>query len=293
MAEQAVVEKTVEKQGEISGQKEQEVQKAEVKQEVQEQAKPEVKEDLLTRVKQFKQEPVKKEADNPFGLTKEDYDAVQKDPTLQKFYKSMLSDYTRKTQNLSEKERELESKKTGHWTADRIQRELLNDPMFVQEAQKLAQAQSPQDEYSGLTEREKAEIKQAREEARYAQLKLQQFEQRQLDESLKTKYESYNPEAVDILTADLLAGKVQATREHLFKAWDYDNMQKRVAEAAYELGLKDAKEGNLEKQQSMSTDGFSATPAKDVPKIEQGESNRDYFRRIALKNLTQSSGLKK
>jgi hypothetical protein len=69
---------------------------------------------------------------------------------------------------------ELDKSKQTRWTADRIQQELLNDPTFVQEAQKLAQAQPPQDEYSGLTDREKAEIKQAREEARMAQLKLQQ-----------------------------------------------------------------------------------------------------------------------
>ncbi len=194
----------------------------------------EKKPDLVTRVSQFKAEEkveVSKEdkASNEFGLTREDWDRVQSDPSLKKYYNSMLADYTKKTSSVSEKERKLqeETKKSSTWTPGRI-KELLNDPAFVQSAQQVAQEQPPsnfkgtQEEWSAMSDTDKIEFQNLKNEIN--SLKQQNFVQqlKQQDEGLKTKYANYNPEAVDIITDDLLRGKVQATSESLWKVLDYD-----------------------------------------------------------------------
>ncbi len=72
--------------------------------------------DLITRVSQFKKEEPKPEATNEatsetkdtFGLTQEDFEKVNTDPVLSKFYKSMQADYTRKTQAAANDKKEAE-----------------------------------------------------------------------------------------------------------------------------------------------------------------------------------------
>jgi hypothetical protein len=257
--------------------------------EVKEEPKP--KEDLISRVSKVAVAP-KKEETNPFGLTKEDYDAVQKDQTLSKFYKSMLADYTRKTQNLSERERELE--KLSNWTPERVQ-QLLNDQKFVQAAQQVASIQNPPNsgltdqEYSALTDKEKAQLNQMQQEMHQLKLQNWQMLQKQQDEQLRTKYANYAPDIVDVTIHKLVKGEVQATRETVWKALDYEDAVRR----AYELGKQDRALENQEKEQSVSIEGFSATPKQEVPKAEPNESNMSYFKRLAAKRLAEFKGLNK
>jgi hypothetical protein len=105
------------------------------------------------------------------------------------------------------------------------------------------------------------------------------------DEQLKTKYADYDPKAIDTVTADMLAGRVQATREHLYKAIKFDEAVRK----AYELGKSDKKLETEEKITSMSTTGSTVVGNDDVPAIEANETSKQYFLRLAGRRLQQAS----
>lgn len=243
--------------------------------------------DLATRVAQTKEEP----KEEPTGVKKPEFNSADidniKDPEAkawaQKAYKSFEKGYQEKFQELAEVRKSLEAKKEpSTWTPERLQQE-MNKPDFVQAANNVLQTQ-PKDDDSILSESEKQKMKNLENEVR--NLKQQSLVSSKIvqDEQLKSKYANYNPEAVDILTADLIAGKVQATREHLYKVLDYDAGIRR----AYELGKSDKKIDNVEKINSMSTDGKTVVGDSSVPKIEEGESNKNYFLRLASRRFQQS-----
>ena len=173
------------------------------------QAPVQKQEDLITRASQVKldKQPEKApaESDNPFGLNRETWDEVQKNPTLKKYYDSMQDGFRKKTTEVSNEKYHLqkEMEKLNNWTPERIQ-QLLNDPKFVSAAQSIIGTQTNESEY---VSEESKKIKQLETEINnikgqgFQTLKLQQ------DEQLKTKYANYNPEAIDILTNDMLTGK--------------------------------------------------------------------------------------
>ena len=257
--------------------------------------KPEA--DLITRVSQFKKEEtapeetkLTSETRDTFGLTQEDFGKVQNDPVLSKFYKSMQADYTRKTQAAANDKKEAERIKTEYstWTPERVQ-QLLNDQTFVNAAQSVMKTQAPttfegtQEEWSGLSDTDKAKFQQLTNKVNLLEQQNYQVRKIQEDETLKTKYNNYDPQAIDILTADLLKGKVQATREHLFKVYDYEN----AVERAYHLGIQDGKTGIREKVSSSSMEGTMATTNREQPKPEQGENDRAFFKRVFLDNVAK------
>ena len=225
-----------------------------------------------------------------FGLTNEDFEKVQNDPVLSKFYKSMQADYTRKTQAAANDKKEAEKIKAEYstWTPERVQ-QLLNDQTFVNAAQSVMKSQAPptyegtQEEWSAMSEADKVKFQRLEQEVNL--MKQQNYQTRKLQEdvTLKNKYSNYDSQAIDILTADLLQGKVQATREHLWKVYDYEG----AVERAYQLGLLDGKEGIKEKVASSSMEGTMATTNKEQPKPEKGENDRAFFRRIFLDNLAR------
>ena len=241
-----------------------------------------IQEDLIKRASQVKlaEQPAKPpaESDNSFGLSRETWDEVQKNPTLKKYYDSMQDGFRKKTTEVSNEKYHLqkELEKLNNWTPERIQ-QLLNDPKFVNAAQSII-GQQPSGEYESD---EAKRIKQLENEISnikgqgFQTLKLQQ------DEQLKGRYANYNPEAIDIITNDMLTGKVQATREHLWKVLDYDEAVKR----AYELGKTDGQGNTKEKISAMSVgDGTSmAVPGEKLEPL-QGESDRSYLSRLFQKN---------
>jgi hypothetical protein len=257
--------------------------------------KPEApKEDLVSRVSKVKVEEVKKaeEPSNPFSLTREDWDRVQSDPSLKKYYQSMLTDYQKKTTDLSEQRKQIEAKaQSANWTPERIQ-QLLNDPQFVNAAQQVASQQNPSNsgltdqEYSALTDKEKAQLVSMQQEVQALKMQNYQMQQKQQDETLKTKYANYASDIVDTTVYKLVNNQVMATREDIWKVVDYDNAVKR----AYELGRQDREKENTEKQQALSSVGYTATPQNAVPDIEKGESSTNFFKRIALRRLVESKG---
>ena len=248
----------------------------------------EVKEDLITRVsKEAVVEQPKPE--NTFGLTKEDWDKVQTDPTLKKYYDSMHTDYQKKTQTIAEQRKEIERtlNEYKNWSPEKVN-QLLKDENFVKAAAQVVQTQAPrgwtgsEEKWSSLSESDKREFvdMQSRmrqlEDVNYRNMKMQQ------DSQLKTKYANYDPNGVDILTADLLAGKVQATREELWKVMDYEPAVKR----AYELGKKDGK-GEVG-QSTYMPNGVQTQPISEALKPEKGENDRQYFKRLAERNLANA-----
>ena len=253
-----------------------------------------VKEDLVYQVSKVKLETPKpkEEPSNPFSLTREDWDKVQSDPSLKKYYQSMLTDYQKKTSEISEQRRQIEAQKqSANWTPERIQ-QLLNDPTFVQAAQQVASVQNPPNsglsdqEYSALTDKEKAQMVSMQQEVSLLKQQNYQMQQRQQDDMLKTKYANYAPDIVDTTISGLINGKIQATREYIWKATDYDNAVQR----AYQHGKQDRAIENKEKSQSMSIEGYDATSTGEIPKPTQNESSTSYFKRLALSRLAEFKG---
>lgn len=257
--------------------------------------KPEApKEDLISRVSKVKVEAPKpkEEPSNPFSLTREDWDRVQSDPSLKKYYQSMLTDYQKKTTDLSEQRKLIESQKqSANWTPERIQ-QLLNDPQFVQAAQQAVATKNPPEsgltdqEYSALTDKEKAQLNNMQSELHQMKLQNYQMQQRQQDEHLKTRYANYAPDIVDTTIQKLVSNQILATREDIWKVVDYNDAVQR----AYQLGKQDRALDNSEKQQSSSIDGFNATPQEKTPEIEKGESGTNFFKRLAARRLAEFNG---
>ena len=256
--------------------------------------KPEPKEELITRVSQVKVEE-KKEPTAPkepeFDF-KEIEALKQKDPEAgawaERAYKSLQKGFNDKFQEIAELRKKLESqtnqKVPDTWTIERLQQE-INKPDFIAAASQVISSQPKEDEF--MTESEKQEKQKiANLERELNLIKQQSFsvQKRSEDEQMKSKYANYNPQALDILTSDMLAGKVQATREHLWKVMDYEDAVQR----AYELGKQDRQLENKEKITSMSAEGITAQAPEGVLPKEEGESSKNWFVRNALNRLVQA-----
>lgn len=228
----------------------------------------------------------KTEPSNEFGLTKEDYEKVQNDPILSKFYKSMQSGLTKKTQEIAEIRKSLESQTGQKWTPERI-RDEMNKPDFIQSAQEVAgntpqKGQMTNEEWSALTDAEKAEIIGLKKEVNQLKQINQATLTNQQDSMLKQTYANYDPQKVDTLLSQMMNGSIQATREHLWKVLDYES----AVERAYRLGKQDAQNGNTERMASISTDGISAQPNNSI-QPEKDESSLNFFQRIARQRLAE------
>ena len=245
----------------------------------------EPKVDLVTRASQVNIEP---QEDKGAGTLEQEAPKFQSvEEAVQwanKKEKEWSSGYGKKFQELADMRKSLEAQKpSSTWTPERIQNELLKDPTFVQAAQSVAQ-NTTQDEYSALSETDKKLLSETNQKANLAMQQNAQLIRSQQDESLKTKYANYKPEAVDIITDELLTGKVKATREDLWKVYDYDNMAKR----AYELGKSDKATDTTQKVQLSSPQGYTAVSSDGI-QPEKDESNHNYWNRIVMNNLAKAS----
>ena len=245
--------------------------------------------DLVTRASAVKlNEPKKGISEPEFDF--KDIEAI-KDPVAKeqalKAYKSFLKGFNQKFQEISETRKSLEQMKQdmSTWTPEKVQA-LTANPDFIKAAQSVVSPQntkSTESEYSAMSEQEKARVAQLENELK--QLKNQSYQQikTQQDEHLKTRYANYDPNTMDIITNDILAGKAQITREHVWKAYGYDSAVQR----AYELGKQDKNTDNNEKVNSMS---FADTTknVNSVEKIEklENESDREFLKRLFFKNIS-------
>jgi len=258
---------------------------------VSQQPKPD---DLLTRVTKFveKETPANKteeqidtEIYNDAEFRKK-IDSIQ-DPQLKEYLtklrKSGVSGVNTKLQEIAEIRKELQAVKQGlepkGWSQERVQK-LLSDPEFLQVAQQMT-SQETEDEYIPNSVKVKlAEVDNIKAELNaWKQAKIQQdFESQHLQ--LSQKYGNYDKNRIDEIRKDLLEGKVQATNEHLYKAFYHDeNLSK-----AYKLGLEDGRSGVKEKEQLSAFDGGKQVPNQDI-KPNQGESSKQFWKRIVDNKL--------
>lgn len=273
---------------------------------------------LLERVSSFKPEPAKPV--EPVQSSAETFNVKElesiKDPiaraAAERAYKSFQSDYTKKTQAIAEQNRKLEEERKALeakasqanqrtvWTADKIQKELLSDPTFVAEAQRLAQANPTpsnptssgltDDQWSALTSEEKAKFnlmeqklakleQQSKQSEQQAQIALVQ----QQHQALKAKFANYDSDIVDTTVRNVVDGKAQIGLEHIWKALDYESAVNR----AYELGRLDAAGKAKDKLGNMSYEGGQVSGSKSMLEPEKNESTPSFFKRLALSRLAE------
>lgn len=228
--------------------------------------------------------------------------------SVQEAYKSMQSDYTRKTQELATKRKEMDQLKSqleqsGQYTPSKIQ-QLLADPSFVQAAQDYQRLNGSQSNSQALangdlTAEEISYLSPEQQKLYHKTKEVEQTNQQilsklsssetarvfeQQDITLKSKYANYDSKAVDQIYDGMMRGTIQATREHLWKVQDYDHAVQR----AYQLGKEDRKMEMSEKVAASSqTNGVSVVASSDVPVRLPNESGTEYFKRIALSNAAK------
>lgn len=259
--------------------------------------------DLLKRVSEFVESkpPAQQPSVDNSGDEKFDYGELNNITTPEeaktwadKAHKSFQRGYNEKFQELSSMKKELErtlsetKKITSEqkWTPERIQA-LMGNPEFL-EAAKIASGVSDEDELTNLSETEKnrfkaleqeiANMKQQNQENVLAQQQLLREKQHAECES---KYPDYDRNQIDTLTKDMIAGKIQATNEHIFKAFKYDENVRK----AYLMGRKDERDGVAEKVNSSSIESITTVPSDEKIVPEKGESSMSYWNKLVSKNL--------
>ena len=210
------------------------------------------------------------------------------------FQQTLYRGADEKFQEAARLRNEAEALKQRTWDKQNVQ-SVLNDPTFQQTVDELQQEkqvrENPQgsglsdEEWSYLTPREKSLLHETRKAQVEDRQKMDVFFQKQewekQDLQIKSRYKNYQPQIVDQAFEGLKTGKVQATREDLWKAIDYEQAVKR----AYELGKKDrALETKDSFQASSPASGLNVTQSKDVPKQGPKENGVEYFKRLALGN---------
>lgn len=253
--------------------------------------------DLLTKVSQFKLPDIQDKIENPpdqpelAGIT----DPVAKKAAaeaIERMRRGMQSDYTKK---LEDAQRLVNQSKS--WTPQRIQQELLTNPEFVSAAQMIQGNQTntndrqiTQDEYSALTDTEKAKfnmIPQLQQEL--LQMKNQSAQQalmssiNEKDITYKQKYPDYDP--VKINEAAMRFQKITPAeaREYIYKADMYETNVRK----AFEMGKLEG-QGKLQtKINTITPQGTIVTNNEVVPTKVAGESDKAFFVRLGQFRLNQ------
>lgn len=255
------------------------------------QTQPKPESDILSRINQLKQNVKPVEGETKFDLKEIEniQDPVAKEQAMNA-YKSFQRGFNQKFQELSNLRKTLEGKGTIQtWTPEAVQG-LMQNPEFIQAAQSVmanynqSNGQMTSEEWSALTESEKRQFNQMQQQLQLIARQNTSLIQAQQDERLKTKYANYDPKIIDSMTQELLTGRYQATREDIWKVIDYENMARR----AYELGKQDRQLNLNEQVNSITTDGVNTVATDTVPAKENGESNYNYFRRLAQRRLAEA-----
>lgn len=265
----------------------------------------EVKEqDLITKVAQFQKAQTQKPATydpNDIGFDYKEIESI-KDPIAKeiaiKAYKSMQAGVTKKFQEVALTRKDLETKIADMqtWTPEKVNNYLLNNPSFLQAAQQIAGQNTQQnpnnggltdEQYSALTDREKAELAQLptlKDEIN----KLKQVNIHailaQVDSQLQTKYSDYNPSAINNGLSELSRLQPHELREVAYKALNHDEHVK----AAYEMGRQEALQLNQTRVNFVSVNGSQAVNNDGLPTRAAGENDRTWFERLANFRIAQS-----
>jgi len=221
----------------------------------------------------------------------------------EKRLKELESGFNKKYEQVANLRKELESKAAQinaprQWTPDELDR-ALKDPAFIQLVQARQQHASSNmppanfdgsaDEWSALTPQEKQAVVSAQNTAQTALDEVSalkyQLSRTEEDSKLKTSYPDYDPKVVDQIQQDLATGRLQATREHLWKVANFES----AVERAYRLGLQDRKLQVTEKLNASSNlPNHNVTASGDVPE----EIKKQGFGAIGRFRLEQLRGKK-
>lgn len=254
-----------------------------------------VQDDIVTRASQVLPEQKKDDQNELPGFDRKKHEEIlSKLPpevrsSVDAYQKELFSGANKKFQEAAELRKQAEATRRRPTVS-----ELLQDPDFVKEAQAYAQQQqmnqAPQgsnlteEEWSALTPVEKETIRQMQVQNQALSTQMSRLLSEQEDTRLKDRYKNYDGTQVDQLQKDLIHGRIQATREHLWKVLNYEDAVK----AAYQLGLQDRNSNFQDKQNANSLgNGFNITPSDEVPQKNAGESNIDFFKRLAMRRTAQ------
>ncbi len=249
------------------------------------QPKPEI--DLITRVSQVNTtEPLKKEdTENKFNTN--DLDAAIErisEPTLKEqmvgLKKSLLKGENQKYQEIAALRKQYETKlaEVSNWTPEKLKQELAK-PDFVQAAQTVLQSGNQtglsDEQFSALSETEKTELNQLKQKINVLEQSNWQTVKTQQDVVLRNRYANFDPKIIDDVTTNLMQGKIQATREDLWKVIDYE----KAVQRAYELGKQDKITENAEKINGMSFEVGRNIAKPNSVERQKGETIQSFMRR--------------
>jgi hypothetical protein len=235
--------------------------------------------------------------DPKFNVT--DIDKIT-DPEAKKYaqeaYKSFEKGYQKKFQELAEERKKLDTQieSSNKWTPEKVQ-SLLSNQEFINASQAILQSSNPTEgamsdtEWSALSDKEKSEIKSMKQEllAMKHENQLTKFnaELEKQNSELSSKYSDYDATKVNQLRDGLLAGKIQATNEHLWKVLSYEDAIKK----AYLLGKEDRKlDTQVQVSNASPVAGLSRTTqsSPDV-KPAEGEDSKSFLKRVMAAKLAE------
>jgi len=241
---------------------------------------PKVEEDIVTRASKFKPETVvKQELDEKFNINELDA-TIDKlpDPILKEqvlgLKKSLLKGENQKYQEIANlrKQYEQELATKNQWTPEKVQG-LLADQNFVTAARSIVERDTSNS--SMLSESERKIIEQTNQQVQALMNQNQVLLKVQQDEQIKRKYADYDPAIVDRTIQDLSTGKVQATREDIWKVINHD----ANVERAYKLGLQDKNTQNQERASGMTYDTGRNVAQPTTLERQKGESVSKFMQR--------------
>lgn len=240
--------------------------------------------DILTRVSQKKAPPKPEDVAGTFKMFDDVADPVQRQKLIDR-EKERTADYTRKMQELSHQKQEFEKfqQESKNWSPERIQKELLNNPQFVQAAQQVATMQNPagsgltDEQFSALTPGEKNQLLKMNQEI--GELRQQNFisAMTQRDSLLQSKYGDYEALKVNQAFNDLARMNPLDLKEHIYKSIYHDQHVKD----AYEEGKKDKEVLNQTRVQASTTTGVNALASDKRPIRDKRDTDQSYFIKLA------------
>lgn len=206
---------------------------------------------------------------------------------IEKKLKDLESGYNKKYQDVANQRKELEElrRQVSTWTPERLRQELAK-PEFIQAMQVLQQSAPPStfegtaEEYSALSDSEKARFRKVEQDNLSLQSQLAQMRQKEEDAEIKKLYPDFRPEVVDEAIEGLRTGKIVASRADIWKVVNHD----QNVEKGYKFGYEDGYKKALEKLNANSNlSGKDTKPVDDVP----DEVRKGGFSSIAMWRLGQ------
>lgn len=258
--------------------------------------------DLMTRVTQFSKTQNKPQDNIQNAPEQPEFESIQ-DPVakeaakqaVERMRRGMQSEYTRKLEDLNKNVPE----RMQNWSPERIQRELLNDPQFLQAAQQIAQGSNANPVNSGLTEEQYSALTDS-EKQKLASIPMLQNEINTLkqnnaqsairsqiaatDAQLQTKYTDYNPVQINEAIEKLGSLSMADIREWVYKAQFHDDHVK----SSYEMAKQEKLGLIQEKINAITPSGTNTVNNDGVPTKNAKETDQAFFVRLGQFRLEQS-----